>query len=302
MIEIVRVDHLSMAVERMDRQVEFLEGFLGFRPAGGTFDAEGFTGLNLDVPGRSGVGFEVLTPLGRDSYLHRFLEGGHGPGLHHLALQVRDVDVANEAIRATGFEPWGDSGARTERHGPDRVSYIHPARGGHGFLFQLYGGESWHHAEPFEDTAPHTLGIIAINHIAHAHPSREDLGDWYEQLLGFRTVYRSPPEREDMPDFSTRVLEAPTEQMRVEVIQPNGPDSFIEHFLERRGPSMHHLAVEVGDWDRAIAACLHHEIPIFGDRVSQTDGVPWREAFIHPRHTGGILLQFFWQAQPGVWI
>ena len=65
---------------------------------------------------------------------------------------------------------------------------------------------------------------------------------------------------------------------------------------------MHHLAVEVGDWDRAINACLQHEIPIFGDRASETDGVPWREAFIHPRHTGGILLQFFWQAEPGVWI
>lgn len=301
MIDIQRIDHLSMAVEDLDPQVQFLESFLGFRRAGPAYESDGFIGINLDVPGTSGVGFEVLMPNGPDSYLHRFLDSPHGPGLHHLALQVGDVDAANDAIRATGFEPWGDTGVRGEG-GPERVSYIHPARGGHGFLFQLYGGEPWHHAEPFEDSAESTLGIIAFNHIAHAHPSREDLGDWYEQLLGFETVYRSPADRADMADFATRVLEAPTEQMRVEVIQPTKPDSFIETFLERRGPSVHHLAVEVGDWDRAIGACLQHEIPIFGDRASETDGVPWREAFIHPRHTGGILLQFFWQAEPGVWI
>ena len=301
MIDIVRIDHLSMAVEDLDKQVTFLESFLGFRRADIAYDSEGFTAINLDVPGSSGVGFEVLVPRGEDSYLHRFLDGPHGPGLHHLALQVRDVDAANDAIRATGFEPWNDSAMGGES-GHERVSYIHPARGGHGFLFQLHDGEPRQPAEPFLDTSEHTLGIIALNHIAHAHPSRGDLGDWYEELLGFRTVYRSPADREDMADFAARVLEAPTGQLRVEVIQPTIQESFVERFLERRGPSVHHLAVEVGDWDRAIAACLHHEIPIFGDRASATNGVPWREAFIHPRYTGGVLLQFFWQAEAGVWI
>ena len=112
MIDILRIDHLSLAVEDLDAEVEFLKSFLGFRPAGPSFDSnDGFIGVNMDVPGTSGVGFEVLEPSGTDSYLQRFLDGPHGPGLHHLAFQVRDVDAANEAIRATGFEPWGDSGA-----------------------------------------------------------------------------------------------------------------------------------------------------------------------------------------------
>ncbi len=302
MIDLVRIDHLSMAVEDVNAQAEFLESFLGFRRAEGQFDANGYTGVNFDVPGTSGIGFEVLGPRGPNSFVDRFIAGPHGPGLHHIAFSVSDIEATNEAIRATGFDPWTEGGEPGSSNGPDSVTYLHPARGGHGFLFQFYAGEPWHHLEPFTDEGEHTLGIINFNHVAHAHPSREDLGDWYEQLFGFHTVYRSPAEREDMPDFATRVLESPTEQMRVEIIEPRSPESFIGRFLERRGPSMHHLAVEVGDWDRAIRACLHHEIPIFGDRASETDGVPWREAFVHPRHTGGILLQFFWQAEPGVWI
>ena len=300
MIEIARIDHLSMAVADVERQVDWLESFLGFRRADGTFEAGSFVGVNLDVPGTSGVGFEVMGPRGADSFITRFLDGPHGPGLHHMAFRVPDIAAVNAAIRESGAEPWSEGAGNG--NDPERTTYLHPARGGHGFLFQFYAGDPWREPAPFEDTSEHTLGVIAVNHIAHAHPSRDDLGDWYERLFGFETIYRSPAERADMPDFATRVLEAPTRQMRVEVIEPRQRDSFVARFLERRGPSMHHLAVEVGDWERAINACLYHEIPIFGDRASETNGVPWREAFIHPRYTGGILLQFFWQAQPGVWI
>jgi methylmalonyl-CoA/ethylmalonyl-CoA epimerase len=51
-----------------------------------------------------------------------------------------------------------------------------------------------------------------------------------------------------------------------------------------------------------VAALAHHGVRTFGERSSETNGVPWREAFIHPKATGGVLLQFFWQAEPGVWI
>ena len=38
---------------------------------------------------------------------------------------------------------------------------------------------------------PTTLGIVALNHLSHAHASRDELGDWYERLFGFETVYES---------------------------------------------------------------------------------------------------------------
>src|SRR4029079_19140524 len=97
----------------------------------------------------SGLGWEVLAPNGPNSYLHRFLQGPSGPGIHHVAMRVPDIQAAAASLRAEGSEPWGmrerdvpteNGDARPhdddEEHGG--VAYIHPRQGGNGFLYQLY--------------------------------------------------------------------------------------------------------------------------------------------------------------------
>lgn len=297
MIEITAVDHFCQVVEDLDPQIDFLQRVLGLRVSA-EFDREGSRGVTMAIPGSSQIGWELLAPDGPDSYLRRFLDSARGPGLHHLALRVSDIEATREAIRAHGIEPWDE--------GEDRsITYLHPARGGQGFLFQFYDdsdAQDWYEVESFEDTGEHTLGIIAVNHIAHAHPNRDELGAWYEQLMGFKTFAKNGPNESSTAEFNTRVLDAPTKQMRIEVISPTRQDSFIQRFLDERGPAVHHLTVEVRDWDHAVAALEHHGVRTFGERSSSTDGVPWKETFIHPKATGGVLLQFFWQAEPGVWI
>jgi methylmalonyl-CoA epimerase len=298
MIDFISIDHISQAVPAIEPQVEFLTNVLGLRETGARYGSpeRGFDSRTLAIPGSSGFGWEIMEPVGDGSYLDRFLAGPRGPGLHHLAMRVESVEAARASIRDLGYEPWGAAN--------DPVStYLHPVGGGQGFLYQFFEGEGWYDAEPFEDDGEHTLGIINVNHLAHAHPDRDELGDWYERTMGYTTFWRSPDDREGQQgEFRTRVLDAPTKQMRVEVISPRGDDSFIQRFLDERGPGAHHLTVEVDDWDRALAALEHHDVRTFGFRDGITDGVPWHEAFIHPKLTGGVLLQFFWQAEPGHWI
>ena len=294
MIDFINIDHIAQAVPDAEAQAEFLTRVLGLRPAQNDYRDTGFRAITLAIPGSSRMGWEILEPDGADSYLHRFLAGPRGPGLHHIAMRVESVDAARASIRELGAEPWGAEGIST---------YLHPASGGQGFLYQFFEGPGWYHVEPFEDDGEHTLGIIAVNHLAHAHADRDELGDWYERAMGYETFLRSPERREDAKgEFQTRLLDAPTKQMRVEVIAPTRDDSFIQRFLEQRGAGAHHLTVEVGDWDRAVAALAHHEVRTFGERDGVTDGLPWRKAFIHPKATGGVLLQFFWQAEPGHWV
>lgn len=300
MLDIVQFDHISMAVPALDPQIDFLTRVLGFHFLDRYESDEGYFAANFDVPGRSALGWEVLMPNNPESYIHRFLKGASGPGLHHVALQVRSIHEAAEAIRAEGVEPWGYR-ERDEVESGGGVIYLHPRSGGHGFLFQLYSGGPWHEAHAFDDEGEHTLGITAVDHLSHAHPDRSELGDHYERLFGMKTIFTSPGDGSDT-GFTTRVLEANTGQLRFEVIQPAGPASFVQKFLEARGPSMHHVTFEVGDWERAVSACAHHAIPIFGERGGQTNGARWREAFIHPKYTGGMLVQFFWQERPGIWI
>lgn len=297
MIEVLKIDHLSQVVPDLESQIEFLERVLGLRLVG-RYDSESFLSATLAIPGSSEIGWELMAPNGADSYLQRFLDSPRGPGLHHLAMRVESVEATREAIRASGHKPWDEADK-------SHMTYLHPAQGGQGFLFQFYDAgdpETWYETSAFEDDGEHTLGIIAVNHIAHAHARRDELGDWYEQFLGFEEFCQKGSNTASTGEFETRLLDAPTKQMRIEVISPTRTDSFVQRFLDERGAAVHHLTVEVGDWERAIAALEHHGVRTFGERSSSTNGVPWRETFIHPKDTGGVLLQFFWQAEPGVWL
>jgi 4-hydroxyphenylpyruvate dioxygenase-like putative hemolysin len=306
MIDIARIDHISMAVPRLEPQIELLERLFGFRFTG-RFSSQGFLGADLDIPGNSGIGWELLAPDGPDSYLHRFLDGPNGPGLHHLAMQIRDMDGALRTIRRFGIEPWGlDQAERPpeveqpaeheEEGGTHSVAYIHPRGGGFGFLYQFYEGTPWHRSEPFEDDRPNTIGIKAVNSLAHAHHSRGELGDWYEQLFGFRTVH-APLLAYARASFVSLVLELPYAQFGIEVMQPAREDSFLQRFIDERGSAVHHISFEVHDMQTAIAACEFHGVSVIAEQTGQTEGGRWHEAFIPPEHTGGMLVQFFaWES------
>lgn len=144
MIEIAHIDHISMAVADLDAQVALLEGLFGFRARGSWTDEEGgYQGASLEVPGRSGIDWEVMAPLAGDNQIQRFLDGPRGPGLHHITFEVANVDVAMGQLLALGIEPWGVRPAAAGE--PAQELYVHP-RLGHGFLFQLTAPApaSWH--------------------------------------------------------------------------------------------------------------------------------------------------------------
>jgi methylmalonyl-CoA/ethylmalonyl-CoA epimerase len=304
MIDIARIDHISMAVPDLEPQVELLERLFGFRFTG-HFSSQGFLGADLDIPGNSGIGWELLAPDGPDSYLHRFLDGANGPGLHHLAIQIHDMAGALRTMAQFGIEPWG---LDRQEHTPEveqpseeegaglteSVAYIHPRGGGFGFLYQFYEGAPWHLSEPFEDDRPNTIGITSVNSLAHAHHNRTELAEWYERLFGFRTVH-VPPFADARASFVSRVLKLPFPQLGIEVMQPTREDSFLQRFLDDRGSAVHHISFEVGDMQAAIAACNFHGISLIAEQTGQANGGRWHEAFIPPEHTGGMLVQFFAQ-------
>jgi methylmalonyl-CoA/ethylmalonyl-CoA epimerase len=150
-IGIRRLDHVCWAVRKLEDALPLLTELMGMTIEG-RFDNPdmGYRGVGLRVPGGTGH-FELLEPLGADSYLHRFLEE-RGPGLHHVTFEVDDADQAAKAIKDYGIEPFG--GVRRS-HGWAET-YIHPKDSG-GVLFQFYVEEE-----------PHTHGPADHDH-AHSH-------------------------------------------------------------------------------------------------------------------------------------
>lgn len=75
---------------------------------------------------------------------------------------------------------------------------------------------------------------------------------------------------------------------KIELVTPLGPDGFVERFLARRGEGVHHITLKVPDLARAIEHLSERGVPL--ERVS-IEPDDWKEAFIHPRHANGTLIQ-----------
>lgn len=295
MIKFNRIDHIGMVVPELEPQVKLMEDLFGFKRSSRREDKEeGYRAVMLEMPGTDRIGWEVLEPLGQGSSLQEFIDGPRGPGVHHVSVEVPDVNAAAEELRSKGLHP-------SLEDAPGQLA-IHPDHGGHGFLFRFF--EPGRRPSGEQEQPSHgnngSAGITRLDHLCHAYPDREELRDWYQSIFGMREIWRTPDG--EHPDIADLVLEIPEHETFWEIIQPVGDESFIQRFLDRRGPSIHHATFKVADWEQAQQACEDRGAPLFDENSGETDGARWHDAFIHPRNTGGILVQLFWEEQPGVWI
>jgi methylmalonyl-CoA epimerase len=120
-----RIDHIGVAVEDLDAAVALHEGTYGMPVVHReTVADQGVEAVLLDV-GENHV--ELLRPLADDTPVGRFL-ARRGPGLHHVAYQVTDIEATLAALRAQGVRLI-DEAPRTGIRG-SRVAFLHPGASG----------------------------------------------------------------------------------------------------------------------------------------------------------------------------
>ncbi len=126
-----RLDHVAIAVPDLEAAIATFTSILG-RPVSGRerVDPEQVDVAFFDL-GSSRL--ELLEPTAADSPVGRFLSR-RGPGLHHIALAVPDIDAALDRCRAAGLETVGD--APRQGAGGRQVAFLHP-RGTGGVLLEL---------------------------------------------------------------------------------------------------------------------------------------------------------------------
>jgi methylmalonyl-CoA/ethylmalonyl-CoA epimerase len=116
-----RIDHIGVAVDDLDAALALYEGSFEMALAHReTVESQGVEAVLLDV-GDGHV--ELLSPLGPETAVGKFLER-KGPGLHHVAYAVDDIDAALEQVRGAGIELI-DSEPRQGIRG-SRVAFLHP--------------------------------------------------------------------------------------------------------------------------------------------------------------------------------
>jgi len=126
-----RIDHIGVAVADLDAAVALHEQTYGMPVVHReTVIDQGVEAVLLDV-GENHV--ELLRPLADDTPVGRFLEK-RGPGLHHVAYQVTDVEATLAQLRDQGVRLI-DETPRTGIRG-SRVAFLHPSASG-GVLTEL---------------------------------------------------------------------------------------------------------------------------------------------------------------------
>lgn len=77
---------------------------------------------------------------------------------------------------------------------------------------------------------------------------------------------------------------------RIELICPTVKDSGVARFLDKRGEGLHHVCLEVEDIEAALAALKARGAPLI-DQAPRVGAGGAKIAFVHPKGTGGVLLE-----------
>jgi methylmalonyl-CoA/ethylmalonyl-CoA epimerase len=131
MVMLGRIDHIGVAVEDLDAALAvYGEGFEMELAHRETVSSQGVEAVLLDV-GEGHV--ELLRPLGPDTAVGKFL-AKNGPGLHHVAYAVDDIDATLPRLTAAGIQLI-DAEPRVGIR-ESRVAFLHPRSTG-GVLTEI---------------------------------------------------------------------------------------------------------------------------------------------------------------------
>ena len=128
-----RVDHIAIIVRNIEQALVFYRDSLGIIPGEiKEVPTEQVRIAFLPMGGPDGSEIELIEPTSANSSLSKFLEK-RGEGLHHICLEVDDIDTALAEMQGKGT-PVLDKQPRIAAEG--RAIFIHP-RAANGVLLEL---------------------------------------------------------------------------------------------------------------------------------------------------------------------
>lgn len=125
---------------------------------------------------------------------------------------------------------------------------------------------------------------MKIDHIAIAVDDLKEAVQTYSTLLQVDDIEY---ERVESEGVSVAILHL--ENGRIELMEPIGDSSPIKKFLEKKGPGLHHIALETEGIDSQVSRMTSCGIKFLGDVRPGSAGT--RVTFIHPKSLHGVLAE-----------
>ena len=129
-----------------------------------------------------------------------------------------------------------------------------------------------------------------LDHLGIAVRDLEAALPLYRDLLGLELLYTETVESDGL-----RVAVLELGGSHLELLEATTADSPVSRLIERRGPGLHHIALGVRDCAAALSAVADSGFGLI-DTVPRPGAGGKLVGFIHPKSTGGVLLEL---CQPG---
>ena len=128
------------------------------------------------------------------------------------------------------------------------------------------------------------MELKRVDHVGIAVKNLDESVKFYESL-GFKaTGY------EVVAEQKVKVAFLPCGDSEIELLESTEPDGPIARFIEKNGPGIQHIAIRVDNIDKALEELKAKEVRLI-DQTPRYGAGNARIAFVHPKATGGVLLE-----------
>jgi methylmalonyl-CoA/ethylmalonyl-CoA epimerase len=129
------------------------------------------------------------------------------------------------------------------------------------------------------------MSSLSLDHIAIAVESIAETLPLLELITG-----QTGSTRETNLEQGVELVFLGTGVGKVELLEPTDVDTPVGRFLAKRGPGLHHVAYRVNDLPAALKRLKANGVRLI-DEEPRRGAHGHRIAFIHPRSTGGVLIE-----------
>jgi methylmalonyl-CoA/ethylmalonyl-CoA epimerase len=129
--------------------------------------------------------------------------------------------------------------------------------------------------------------IIKIDHLAILVDDLDAALDFWQAALGLQATQVS-----EVPSEQAQIAFLPTGDSAIELVRPTTNDSGLSRYLEKRGPGMHHLCLQVDDIAAVLARLKEKGIQLINEEPRLGEAGR-KYAFVHPKSAYGVMLELY---------
>jgi methylmalonyl-CoA/ethylmalonyl-CoA epimerase len=141
------------------------------------------------------------------------------------------------------------------------------------------------------DVAPSSINLMTpssprgtrVSHIGIAVDALAESLPFFRDVLELKEIELDDADGARIVGFSAG-------ESLVELLQADDADSAIARFVARRGPGIHHICFSVDDLDATLERCRRAGVQLI-DEAPRIGAEGKRIAFLHPKSTGGVLVE-----------